>query len=103
MFGAGTIFVIKKEHQFGENYRFVKVTRIARRRAYVSPLRYNPYEKLSETQFRVTPSGVTTGIEYRVDKDCKGLYIGNDGRMTKSYLTEQFDQKKDYVNSFKTN
>lgn len=100
MFEIGTIFAIKTKHQFGENYRFIKVTRATRGRTYASPLRYNPYEKLSTTQFKVTPSDVIADIEYRINKDSAGYYIGNDGRMKKSYIAERFNQTKDYINTW---
>lgn len=98
MFEVGTIYVIKTKHQFGESVRFVKVTRTTRGRTYVAPVNYNPYKKISPTHFEVTPSAKTLDVEYRVDRDCSGFYIGNDGRMKKSYLSERFNQSKKYVN-----
>lgn len=97
------IYVSKIKTSTGVYNRFFKTVKTTPHFEIVQSVGLKPYTKKSETEFIVKPDlEKTYGMEYKIQKDIKGLYIAGSGKkgIQKTYLTEIYDSRKKYVNIF---
>lgn len=97
------VYVSKIKTSTGVYNRFFKTVKTTSRSETVQSVGLKPYVKITETVFTVKPDlEKTYGMEYKIQKDTKGLYIVGSGKkgIQKTYLTEIYDGRKKYVNIF---
>ena len=99
----GLTYVAEIKTPAGTYNRFFKITREERKKTYAMALDYEPYTKLSKTEFEVKPGKNEVGVELKVQSDSLGRYVEYEGKKTgikKTYLTELYCPSKQYVNVF---
>ena len=97
------VYVAKIETAAGVYHSFFETTKLTNKTESVQACGLKPYTKISKTEFAVEPDlNVHYGLEYRVQKDSRGLYVESSNKkgIKKTYLTEGYNAGKKYINIF---